>query len=628
MHVTSSPPSQPEASSAAQHAALAEAHDTSPAIASDPEQEARLLRNVWRFMLFIVVPAVVIRVVVTGMPINWPMIAIPNIALVALGIRHALKSGRITLATQVLTWGLLVLLSIQCVLGSGIRSPAIMAYPVVLTMAGWLQGRRTALVMLAVTLSWLSVLTLINDAFWPVVSLGSPGAYWITIALICGMATVLSTHAAESNRRKHEAEQRSALELAHRLDQLQQTRDKLATLFHLNPVPVSVTRIADGTYYDANPAWARISGWPRGEMIGKTSTELGIWLSPEDRQAFIDALSHEGRLFNYLARFRMRSGEVRYFLMSAELVEYDGHPSIFSAFVDITERRIAEESLERLNAELEQRVAERTQSLSETLDTLRRAQDELVQSDKLASLGSLVAGVAHELNTPIGNAVLISSTLTQDMHAIRGALQSGELRKSVLESFIGDTDHAIGLLDQSLTQARDLVSSFKQVAIDQSSERRRGFVLNELVRDICETVRPGMRNHNWRLETGLAPDVRMDSYPGPLGQVITNLVQNAFFHGLQESTPGLVNIQTRVLDDGQIEISVSDNGRGIPPENLGLIFDPFFTTRLGQGGSGLGLAIVYRLVTTLLGGRISVDSTTGVGTCFTVVVPQKAPAST
>ncbi|HSD36192.1 MAG TPA: ATP-binding protein [Rhodocyclaceae bacterium] len=591
-------------------------------------QEVRLLRNVWRFILFVALPLVCLRILFTGKVLSGGMVAMLNLALVGLGIRYALQTARVALATHILCWGLLIVLSIQCAIATGIRSPAVMGYPVVLTLAGWLQGRRAAMLMLAVTLIWFGGMTLWDDVFWHGSSFRSAGAYWIAVTLVCGVATILALHVAESNQRKHETERLAAEELARHLVELRETRDKLATLFYLNPIPVSVTRLEDGAYCDANPAWSRVSGWSHEELIGKTSTELGIWLSAEDREAFADTLRRDGHTFNYLVRFRMRNGEVRHFLISADAVEYEGHPSIFSTFVDITERRVAEESLEHLNAELEQRVAERTQSLTETLDTLRRAQDELVQSDKLASLGSLVAGVAHELNTPIGNAVLIASTLAQDMRAVQGALQSGELRKSALESFIGDTDHAIGLLDHSLTQARDLVSSFKQVAIDQSSERRRSFALEELVHDICETVRPGLRNHNWRLETALVPGVQMDSYPGPLGQVITNLLQNAFFHGLQESVPGLVSIETRLVDEEQIEISVSDNGRGIPPENLGLIFDPFFTTRLGQGGSGLGLSIVYRLVTTLLGGRISVDSTPGEGTRFTVVLPCKAPVST
>jgi PAS domain S-box-containing protein len=596
-----------------------------PGEVPDSEMAIRLLRRISSFLLFVATPLLLVTLYFQGQPLAWNHVVLPEIFVMGLAMRICLGAQGIRVATHVLLWGLLVLISVQCVLVNGIRTPAVMAYPLLLMMSGWLLGRFTAYAMLVVTLLWLSGISVLDDVLWHEHLVRHTSSFWVAAVLICGLATILAVHVAESNRRKHETERRIATELAHRLDELQQTRDKLATLFQLNPIPVSVTYISDGTYCDANPAWTRISGWPRHEMLGKTSTELGIWLSPEDRQAFVDALRRNTHVFNYLARFRMRNGEVRHFLMSSELVDYGGQPSIFSAFVDITERRVAEESLERLNIELEQRVAERTESLSEALDTLRRAQDELVQSDKLASLGSLVAGVAHELNTPIGNAVLIASTLAQDLHTIEGALQSGELRKSALDAFIGDTSHAVGLLDQSLTQARDLVSSFKQVAIDQSSERRRSFALGALVRDICETVRPGMRNDGWRLEADLAPDLQMDSYPGPLGQVITNLVQNAFFHGLQENTPGVVRVETHALEDGQVEICVSDNGRGIPPENLGRIFDPFFTTRLGQGGSGLGLSIVYRLVTTLLGGRISVDSTSGLGTRFSVILPAKAP---
>lgn len=590
------------------------------------EQAARLLRRTYLFILFVMVPAVSAVLLFETHPLGWSWIAVPEATLLALAMRACVKRGRVRLAIQVLLWGGLLLLSMQSVLVNGIRTPAILCYPVLLTMGGWWLGRRAAYAMLGITLAWLTAISLFNDVFWHVLLVRETSVYWVTAMVVCGLASLFAVNVAESSRRKYTAEHNVAEELARRLEQLQQTRDKLATLFHLNPIPVSVTRVEDGRYSDANPAWARISGWPRGEMIGRTSSELGIWVTPEDRQAFVDAVRRGGRVFNYLAPFRMRDGEVRYFLLNSELVEYDGYPSIFSAFVDITERRAAEESLERLNAELEQRVAERTHSLSETLDTLRRAQDELVQSDKLASLGSLVAGVAHELNTPIGNAVLIASTLTQDMRQLEAAYQGGELRKSALESFMADAGRATGLLDQSLAQARDLVSSFKQVAIDQSSERRRTFSLGALVRDIHETLRPGMRNANWQIETDLAPDLRMDSYPGPLGQVITNLIQNAFFHGLQEHVPGIVRIETRAVDDAHVEVSVSDDGRGIPPEILGRIFDPFFTTRLGQGGSGLGLSIVYRLVTTLLGGRIGVDSTAGVGTRFTVTLPLHAPS--
>lgn len=595
---------------------------------SGDTQDVIFLRMVWRFILFVVVPVLIIRLVFTGEAIKWNWIAIPNIALIGLFICYAVRINRVALANHTLSWGLLLMLSIQCLLASGIRSPAVMAYPVVLTVSGWLLGRKAALAMLVVTLAFLTALTLLDSVFWHGPQVRTSVTYWITAALVCGLATILAVHVAESNRRKHETARDAGLELAKRLDELQATRDKLATLVSLNPVPVSVTRIDDGTYCDANPAWARISGWSRGEMIGKTSSELGIWITAEDRQAFASTLQRDGHVFNYMSSFRMRNGEIRHFLLNSELVDYDGEPCIFSAFADITERRVAEASLERLNAGLELRVAERTASLSDALDTLRRAQDELMQSDRLASLGALVAGVAHELNTPIGNAVLITSTLAADMRVLEQSFQGGELRKSALDAFLEDAKRAASLLEQSLQQARDLVSSFKQVAIDQSSERRRSFALTALVRDISDTIRTGLRHEIWRLETDLMTDAQMDSYPGPLGQVIANLVQNAFFHGLQERVPGVVRIETHALDDECVEVRVSDNGCGIPPENIGRIFDPFFTTRLGQGGSGLGLSIVYRLVNTLLGGRISVASTPGEGTCFTVVLPLQAPVST
>lgn len=586
---------------------------------------ARLLRKAYIFLLAIVVPMLAITLYFMQRATLWDKLLIPLVVAVALAMRACLKLKKVRVAGHVMQWSCLVMVSVQCIVGSGIRTPAVTAYPILLMTAGWLLGRRAAFIMLIATIGWLSMLSLLSDMFWAVPIAHGTAAYWVTAVLVCGLATILAVHVAESNRRTHEAERLVVGELARRLEQLQQTRDRLATLFNLNPIPVSVTRIDDGTYCDANPAWGRISGWSRGEMLGRTSRELGIWLSAEDRQTYVDVLRRDGHTFNYLAPFRMRDGEVRHFLLNSEVVEYDGHPSIFSAFVDITDRRIAEASLERLNAELEQRVAERTQSLSEALDILRRAQDELVQSDRFASLGALVAGVAHELNTPIGNAVLIATTLSKELGALQTAFSSGELRKSELEAFIVDTTRAMSLVEQSLAQARDLVASFKQVAIDQSSERRRSFSLSAVVRDICETVRPGIRGESWRLETDLAYDVQMDGYPGPLGQVITNLVQNAFFHGLQENTPGVVRIETRVIDESLVEVAVWDNGRGIPPENLGRIFDPFFTTRLGQGGSGLGLSIVYRLVTTLLGGRISVDSSTGVGTRFAVTLPRHAP---
>lgn len=585
----------------------------------------RLLSHIWRFILFLVVPMVVIVACVTPHH-TISLITTPCLIAMGLGIRASLQRGRVTLAIGILQWGSLFVISLSCVLINGLRTPAAMAYPLILAMAGWLMPRRWALASLVVTLVWMSLLALLDRQFWPVFEPRPAISYWIALTVLSGLASLFAIHVAESNARKQAEVLARTEELALRVAELQRTRNRLEAVFGINPIPSSVTRLSDGLYVDVNPTWARLYGMEREQMIGRTSMQLDIWLSSEERMQFAQDIDVYGGVRNYPTRFRMHDGSVRHFLISAEKLDYAGEPCIFAAFVDITDLRRAEQELADLNADLELRVAERTASLTEAMQTLQRAQEELVQSDKLASLGAVVAGVAHELNTPIGNSVLLASTMVQDLRALETEFQSGSLRKSVLEDFIADALRASSLLEQSLARARDMVASFKQVAIDQSSERRRQFLLHELVHDVSETLRPGMRNPAWKLETVLQTGIEMDSFPGPLGQVISNLVQNACMHGLREDESGSVRITAQIVDPATVQIEVIDDGVGMTPDVMGRIFDPFFTTRLGQGGSGLGLSIVYRLVTTILGGRITVSSEPGQGSSFTVVLPRIAPA--
>jgi len=276
------------------------------------------------------------------------------------------------------------------------------------------------------------------------------------------------------------------------------------------------------------------------------------------------------------------------------------------------------------NLELEQRVAERTRDLSETLARLERAQASLVQSEKLAALDDLVAGIAHELNTPIGNAVMLASTLSDQERGFREQMATG-LSRSALQRFVDTVRDSSDILLRSLHRAGELISSFKQVAVDQASYQRRVFSLDEVTREIALSFQPRLRRSPARLEVDIAPGIRCDSFPGPLGQVFINLVQNALIHAFEGRTQGCIRIEARPAAPGFILIRVSDDGNGIPPQDLGRIFDPFFTTRLGQGGSGLGLHIVYNLVTGLLGGSISVQSTPGQGTVFEITLPLVAP---
>lgn len=298
-------------------------------------------------------------------------------------------------------------------------------------------------------------------------------------------------------------------------------------------------------------------------------------------------------------------------------------------------RMRAEDALRELNTDLEERVTKRTQQLEnsnqqlqEALGILKRAQDELVRSEKLASLGSLVAGVAHELNTPLGNSVTVATSFAEKLLRFRTEVESGSLTRSGMSEFIEQSQLAAQLLSNNLSKASELISHFKQVAVDQTSVQRRTFNLREMLDEVVMALQPQMKSSRHKLWVTMQDDIELDSYPGPLGQVIINLVSNALMHGLtDEVKEGSIHIEAEKQGDF-VKLSVSDNGAGIPDEIQAKIFDPFFTTKLGQGGSGLGLHIVYSIVTRVLGGEIRLFSEPGEGASFVMDLPLMAPENT
>ncbi len=290
------------------------------------------------------------------------------------------------------------------------------------------------------------------------------------------------------------------------------------------------------------------------------------------------------------------------------------------------------QSLESNIQNLELHVNERTQELSQsnqqlstTLEQLKLTQGHLIQSEKLAALGALVAGVAHELNTPIGNGLSVASALTHTCQNFAESLQKG-MTKSALQAFVADVTEGNEIISRNLNKASELVSGFKQVAMDRTSAQRRSFKLLEFLNDTYLTLTPTFRRTAIKVVIECPEDIELNSYPGPLGQVITNLLNNTLIHAFDADASGLVSIHGS-MEDTQVCIRVSDNGKGIAPEHLGKIFDPFFTTKLGKGGNGLGMHIVHNIVSGLLGGSIQVQSSLGAGCCFTLLLPQTAPAT-
>ena len=287
-----------------------------------------------------------------------------------------------------------------------------------------------------------------------------------------------------------------------------------------------------------------------------------------------------------------------------------------------------------LNESLETRIFERTAELAhrnadlaKTLDQLNLTRDELVESAKLAALGSMVAGIAHELNTPIGNGLTVATTLEGRTSDFKKEMAAG-LKRSTLDAYVADAAFASDILVRSLDKAATLVSSFKQVAVDQTSSQRRKFMLHDTLSEVLMTMGPGLKRTGCQvLLTEPPDDFQLDSYPGPLGQVITNLITNSVLHGYEGREPGEIRIVVAHADDDHASIEVSDDGAGVPDGNLSRIFEPFFTTRLGKGGSGLGLSIARNIVVGTLGGKLSLKSTSGGGATFVVWIPKSAPGA-
>jgi len=294
---------------------------------------------------------------------------------------------------------------------------------------------------------------------------------------------------------------------------------------------------------------------------------------------------------------------------------------------DITDRKKSEVELIQYRDKLEELVQLRTaqmvdanKELAESLETLQHAQDELVRSEKLAALGSLVAGVAHELNTPIGNSLLAVSTLIDQTRAFTRLTAEG-MKRSTLQAFVNDVASGGEIVLRNLHRAVDLVASFKQVAVDRTTSQCREFQLCDLANEILLLLLPTFKKSGITVRQDIPPTIQMKSYPGPFGQVLINLINNALTHAFEGRTDGEILVTAHMIDAERVQVVISDNGSGIAPENMGRIYDPFFTTKLGRGGSGLGLNIVYNIVYGVLRGKIDVESELGAGTRFVLTLP-------
>jgi PAS domain S-box-containing protein len=370
-------------------------------------------------------------------------------------------------------------------------------------------------------------------------------------------------------------------------------------------------------YVLMNRYMAGIFGVEPADAIGRTTSDLmsryGAQKTDENDKRVL--ASGKGLGF-YEEEYLDSSGSLRQWLVNKlPLLDADGEiEQIVTVALDIGERKRGEQEMRKAKDAAEA-----------ALRNLRETQNSLIEAEKLAALGRLVAGVAHEVNNPVGISLTVASSLERKTALFAAEVARGELRRSQLNEFLETSRDASSQLVANLNRAAELITSFKQVAADRNYSDQRTFDLGDLTEQVVMSLRPGLRKHNLTLTVDCQPDLIMNSYPGPYGQVLTNLFLNSVAHAFPDGKQGTIDIQVRESGKDNVEIIFSDNGCGMSLDVRRRAFDPFFTTRRDQGGTGLGLHIVYSIVTNRLGGRLDLDSEPGGGTRIQLILPRVAP---
>jgi signal transduction histidine kinase len=321
-------------------------------------------------------------------------------------------------------------------------------------------------------------------------------------------------------------------------------------------------------------------------------------------------------------------------LVSAPIIEDATVIGAVVLFEDITdelriqrEKKKAEQQLRELTATLDERVQKRTAQLNaanidllNTLDQLQKTQAQLVQSEKMASLGALVAGVAHEINTPVGIAYTAATHLAKETGEVLTLYQSGKMKRSDFEDYLAMCRESTTMLQSNLNRAGELIRSFKQVAIDQSGETKRTFNLREYIDEVLLSLRPILKKTRHQVAVICDEGISLRSYPGAFSQILTNFITNSITHAYDEDDAGRICLRVLQTPD-TLRLEYSDDGKGIAENDRARIFEPFFTTNRKNGGNGLGLHIVYNIITQKLHGTITCRSEQGKGTTFAVSIP-------
>ncbi|WP_373976457.1 PAS domain-containing sensor histidine kinase [Chitinibacter sp. SCUT-21] len=377
---------------------------------------------------------------------------------------------------------------------------------------------------------------------------------------------------------------------------------------------------ADKDIWYFSSRWKAILGYGDAELPNSAATFDGF-IHPDDvervRQGFAQFTQSRELVAELIfeAEFRMRHKDGHWIIvLSRAVADRDPEGAILSvvgAQTDITAQRKAMIELSQAKEAAEKAVAQ-----------LRGTQLQMIESEKLAALGALVAGVAHEVNTPLGIALTAASTLSEDTHSVLAQMDSGALKKTDLQHYLAVASEASQLILRHCNNAAALIRSFKNISVDQTAEVVRDFDLGLYLDEILQSLKPSLKHTCHTIEVHCPDGVLVHTYPSAFTQIINNLLNNALLHAFAGIEKGHILIEVKLLDESEIELRFMDNGIGIDPSVRAKVFEPFYTTKRGQGGSGLGMSIVHNIVAAQLKGRISIEDTPGGGACFVLVFPR------
>ncbi len=383
---------------------------------------------------------------------------------------------------------------------------------------------------------------------------------------------------------------------------------------------------------EANEEFLRLCGHGTlDEILGR---EPDAWFSPQSVDIFQRARSAcllHGTARNLELEFVWPDLTIQPVEMTLTLVSTETGAVIVASCRDISERHRNREERRLASEELERRVEERTneliaanQALAESLWQLQDAQSHQIESGKMAALGELVAGVAHEINTPVGIALTAASHLEEKSEEISSLYHSRPLRRSELEGYLAQARESSQIILGNLQRAANLIQSFKMTAVDQASQQKRRFALRAYLEEVLYTLSPKFRGKPYTTQILCPEEIEIESYPGVFSQILSNLVINSLLHGFEGRDHGSITLEVRRWTNGHLQMVYRDDGRGMGEETLSRLFEPFFTTKPGSGGSGLGMHIVYNQVCKTLGGQIRAQSQPEQGLTVEIVIPIEA----